>query len=83
MDTVWLQVVNYLDAYFEQLVMAVVRHNEGISQEHRIKYEKLQRISIVCSRGDKCAFRVNAVLLADGPGLRVTTGCNGGGWVRM
>ncbi len=78
MDKVVLQVGVYRGADFEQLLTAVVQHNLGIGKEHKIKARKSQRL---CSRGDECAFRVNAVL-GDSVSLRIIKfqrhNCDGG-----
>ncbi len=59
-----LQVGEYRGADFDQLIAAVIRHNLSIGKEHKIKGRKPQRLYISCSRGDECAFRVNALLSA-------------------
>ncbi len=41
-----------------------------LGRGHKIKDPKPHRLYIRCSRGDECAFRVNA-LLVDGVGLRI------------
>ncbi len=66
-----VQVGEYRGADFNQLACAAVaRHNLGIGKGHKIKDWKPHRLYIRCSRGDECAFLVNA-LLVDGVGLRI------------
>ncbi len=74
MGKVVLQVREYQGADFDQLLAAVARHNLGIGKGHKIKDRKPQRLYISCTRGDECAFRVNAVLI-DGVGLRIINIC--------
>ncbi len=70
MVKVELQVGDYRGVDLDQLLAAVVRHYLGIGKEHTIKERKPQRLYITCSRGDECAFPINAVLV-DAPGLRI------------
>ncbi len=81
MNKVALQVGEFRGADFEQLLNAVFQHNLGIGKEHKIKARKLKRLCISRSRGDECAFRVNAVLF-DAVSLRIIKfqqhNCEGG-----
>ncbi len=69
-DKAVLQVAEYRGADLDELFGAVSRHNLGIVKGHKTKNRKPQRLYINCSRGEKCVFRINA-LLVDGVGLRI------------
>ncbi len=71
-DYLVLEVRDHLGADFDKLLAAVVRYNLCNGKEHRIDKRDSKRIRVKCSRGKECSFAVNAVLLVNGQGLRIT-----------